>query len=49
MMDTREQHEEGHKAFWDGLPVLLGLSPWSELRKEREEVCVYDLNPDSIR
>ncbi|KZP19037.1 hypothetical protein FIBSPDRAFT_1045789 [Athelia psychrophila] len=35
---AKEHHNMGRAKFWERLPVLLGLPPWSELKKEREEV-----------
>ncbi|KZP19036.1 hypothetical protein FIBSPDRAFT_828608 [Athelia psychrophila] len=33
---AKEQHNMGRAKFWEQLPVLLGLPPWSELKNERE-------------
>ncbi|KZP13125.1 hypothetical protein FIBSPDRAFT_835408 [Athelia psychrophila] len=37
-----ERHEEGRKDFWEGLPGLFRLPPWTELLKEREGMYVFN-------
>ncbi|KAF7974121.1 hypothetical protein HWV62_13333 [Athelia sp. TMB] len=36
--DARRYHEAGRAEFWEKLPSLFGLPPWSELLEEREDM-----------
>lgn len=37
---AQSQHEVGRVEFWEELPSLFGLPPWTELLREREDVYV---------
>ena len=42
----RRKHEAGRAEFWEKLPSLFDLPPWTELMKEREEMYeLYHLAP----
>lgn len=37
---ARDQHEVGREKFWELLPGLFGLPPWTELLKERDSMYI---------
>ena len=38
--EGRSRHEAGRRQFWEKLPGIFNLPPWTELLKERQEMCV---------